>query len=67
MARHPKLWLTPDQFDEEWKYAEEHGYCDGLGGAEYNRVRAAWLAEEPRPAAPRYILWACNRPPGEHS
>lgn len=27
-----------------WRYCERQGLCDGLGGAEYRRVKGAWQA-----------------------
>lgn len=39
-------------FDEAWRRLEHESKCDALGGVEYTRVYAEWLAAE-RP----YNVW----------
>jgi len=43
---------TRSLFDEVWAIMEQMGRCDGIGGAEYRRVKAFWrMAGMPGPVA----------------
>lgn len=33
-------------FDEAWRRCEAEGWCDGHGGAEYDRILSAWIAAD---------------------
>jgi hypothetical protein len=32
-----------DWFNRNWRWCADHGYCDDIQGAEYQRVRREWF------------------------
>lgn len=51
-------------FEQTWRAAARKGYCDSFGGAEYRRVKAAWIeAGKPQDHLVDFIRTCANEPP----
>lgn len=49
-----------DVFDQVWDQLADAGCCDSRGGAEYQRVRSAWIFEGAPEAIGAYIQRHAN-------
>jgi hypothetical protein len=64
-----RTWRAPSpdgarrSFDEEWHHLAAASRVDDLGGAEYRRVRTAWIADGCPEPLRAYIVSEANRPP----
>lgn len=58
---------TLELFDAWWVYAAEQGFCDEMGGAEYDRVRSEWINAGMPYNMWGFIYWRANVGPEDPS
>jgi hypothetical protein len=53
-------------FCDDWNLLADNGQCDELGGAEFRRVLAAWIAANCPDPRQQFILTTVNIQPGRN-